>query len=294
MEKKKDTRQKSISEIKLRSLNVNGIGQQKKRDQTLKKLSWKNDDFIILVDTRLKSESLKKVKNTWTGNIHSSNNERLNSSGGILILTRRGLDVTPKESGKDKANLGRMAWEIYEMRGHRILIMGVYGPPGGGEDIQNAIFFEEEVFEVLDNETYDNVIIAGDWNVFLDPDKDQKDYKLPGKYRTKTREEIKSKMRTHNLSDIYREQNPTKREFTYKAKTGNKISSRLDYFIVDQEAAINTTKAAIEPIADPFDHSEITITVDFDKIMRGPGFWKFNNSHLENTYSSATLEKHRN
>ena len=91
-------------------------------------------------------------------------------------------------------------------------------------------------------------------------------------------------MRTHNLSDIYREQNPTKREFTYKAKTGNTISSRLDYFIVDQEAAINTTKAAIEPIADPFDHSEITITVDFDKIMRGPGFWKFNNSHLENTY----------
>ena len=177
-----------------------------------------------------------------------------------------------------------MAWEIYEMRGHRILIMGVYGPPNGGEDIQNAIFFEEEVFEVLDNETYDNVIIAGDWNVFLDPDKDQKDYKLPGKYRTKTREEIKSKMRTHNLSDVYREQNPTKREFTYKDNSGNNVSSRLDYFIVDQEAAINTIKATIEPITDPFDHSEITITVDFDKIMRGPGFWKLNNSHLENEF----------
>ena len=63
------------------------------------------------------------VKNTWTGNIHSSNNEMLNSSGGILILTRRGLDVTPKESGTDRANLGRMAWEIYEMRGHIILII---------------------------------------------------------------------------------------------------------------------------------------------------------------------------
>ena len=23
------------------------------------------------------------------------------------------------------------------------------------------------------------------------------------------------------------------------------------------------------------------MTVDFDKVMRGPGFWKFNNSHLE-------------
>ena len=91
-------------------------------------------------------------------------------------------------------------------------------------------------------------------------------------------------MRTHTLSDIYREQNPTKRKLTYKDKTGNNVSSRLDYFIVDQEAAINTTKAAIEPITYPLDHSEITITVDFDKIMRGPGFWKLNNSHLENKY----------
>ena len=91
-------------------------------------------------------------------------------------------------------------------------------------------------------------------------------------------------MRIHNLTDIYREQNPTKREFTYVDKTGNIVSSRLDYFIVDQEAATHTPKSAIEPITHPSDHSEITITVDFDKIMRGPGFLKFNNSHLENEY----------
>ena len=179
--------------------------------------------------------------------------------------------------------MGRMAWEIYEIRGHRLLIMGIYGPPGG-DDTQNATFFEEEVFEVLDNETYDNVIMAGDWNVFLDTEKDHTNYKNPGKYRTKTREEIKSKMRTHNLSDVYREQNPSKREFTYKDNSGHRVSSRLDYFIVDQEAALNTINATIEPITDPFDHSEITITVDFDKIKRGQGFWKFNNSHLENEY----------
>ena len=58
-------------------------------------------------------------------------------------------------------------------------------------------------------------------------------------------------MRTHNLSDVYREQNPTKREFTYKDNSGNNVSSRLDYFIVDQEAAINTIKATIEPIQTP-------------------------------------------
>ena len=86
-----------------------------------------------------------------------------------------------------------MAWEIYEIRGHKMLVMGIYGPPDGGEDAKNATFFEEEVFEVLDNETYDNVVIAGDWNVFLDTEKDQKNYKQPGRYRPKTREERRKK-----------------------------------------------------------------------------------------------------
>ena len=242
------------------------------------------------MDTRLKGENLKRTKSIWTGNIHSSTNDRPNSSGGILILAKKGLDIIPKESGTDKDNMGRMAWEIYEIRGHKLLIMGMYGPPGG-DDTQNAAFFEEEVFEVLDNETYDNVIMAGDWNVFLDTEKDHTNYKNPGKYRTKTREEIKSKMRTHNLSDVYREQNPSKREFTYKDNSGHRVSSRLDYFIVDQEAALNTINATIEPITDPFDHSEITITVDFDKITRGQGFWKFNNSHLENDYFKQMIRK---
>ena len=235
------------------------------------------------MDTRLRGEDLKRTKKIWTGNIHSSTNDRPNSSGGILILAKKGLDIIPKESGTDRDNMGRMAWEIYEIRGHKLLIMGIYGPPGGN-DTQNATFFEEEVFEVLDNETYDNVIMAGDWNVFLYTEKDHKNYKNPAKYRTKTREEIKSKMRTHNLSDIFREQNPTKREFTYNDNTGHNNSSRLDYFIVDQETAVNTTSATIEPITEPFDHSEITITLDFDKVTRGQGFWKFNNSHLENEF----------
>ena len=42
---------------------------------------------------------------------------------------------------------------------------------------------------------------------------------------------------------------------------------------MDHETASYTTKASIEPITIPFDHSEITITVDFDKVERGPGFW---------------------
>ena len=37
--------------------------------------------------------------------------------------------------------------------------------------------YKEEVFEVLETETYDNVIMAGDWDVFLNPTMDQKHYR---------------------------------------------------------------------------------------------------------------------
>ena len=115
----------SGSQIKFRALNVNGIGAQQKREKLLKRLNGIKDDFIILVDTRLRGESLKKAKTYWTGNIHSSINDRPNSSGGILILAKRGLDIIPRESGQDSAKMGRMAWEIYEIRGHKMLVMGI-------------------------------------------------------------------------------------------------------------------------------------------------------------------------
>ena len=104
-----------------------------------------------------------------------------NSSGEILILAKRGLYMITKESGKDKANKGRMVWGIYEIRGTKILIMGIYGPANGREDKKNAQFYEEEVFEVLDTETYDKIIMVGDWNVFVNPHMDQQNYKNPEK-----------------------------------------------------------------------------------------------------------------
>ena len=84
--------------------------------------------------------------------------------------------------------------------------------------------------------------MVGDWNVFLNPEMDQKNNKNPEKYRTNTRECIKSKLRSHTLSDIYRKQNPTTNEDTYKDRAESKTESRLDYFIVDQKTASFITK----------------------------------------------------
>ena len=46
----------------------------------------------------------------------------------------------------------------------------------------------------------------------------------------------------------------------------------------------------LKQIIQPFDHSEITLEVAFDKVIRGPGYWKINNSHLK-TYDFIKLMK---
>ena len=118
--------------------------------------------------------------------------------------------------------------------------------------------------------------------MYLDPEKDQKHYNNPNLYRARSRAAIKRNMIIHSLMDIYRDINKESLSYTYKDKTGTPYQmSRIDYFLVDQETGSYTTKAQIEEICQPFDHSQITLEVDFDKVMRGPGFWKFN-SHLEN------------
>ena len=87
-------------------------------------------------------------------------------------------------------------------------------------------------------------------------------------------------MRLHTLINIYRDTNKDSHTYTYRDKTGAPYQmSRIDYFLVDQETGAYTTKAKIEEICHLIDHSQKTLELCFDKVIRGPGLWKFN---LEN------------
>ena len=78
------------------------------------------------------------------------------------------MDMEPIKTGQDKEKKGRVAWEVYDSRGNKMLIIGIYGPPGP-EEAADIKFFEEEVFSIIDKTTYGKVKIVVDWNVFLDP-----------------------------------------------------------------------------------------------------------------------------
>ena len=57
--------------------------------------------------------------------------------------------------------------------------------------------------------------------------------------------------------------------------------ARLDYFLVDTSLASFVELVGVaSPFTTSFDHRPVMMKIDFNKVSRGPGYWKFNNSML--------------
>ena len=117
--------------------------------------------------------------------------------------------------------------------------------------------FELEVFQLLANLTYDKVIIVGDWNVYLDPIKDQLNYTNPVRYRAKTRNCIKSNMRVHSLVDIYRQLNEQSTEVTFKDKRGRNFVNDSINNINQELSTPNLTGLQIENLQEELQEMQI-------------------------------------
>ena len=104
--------------------------------------------------------------------------------------------------------------------------------------------------------------------------------------RPKSRAELHNQVEHYDLLDIYRELHPTGSDKTCRAwnKARRKADkeARLNYFIVDTGLASFVQLVGVSaPFTSSFDHRPVILNVDFNKVDRGPGYWKFNNSRLE-------------
>ena len=199
---------------------------------------------------------------------------------GVSILLKRGFPGNLLESGTDTQ--GNMAWVIVEISGKKVLVIGVYGP---SESTDNPDYFINNLFPVIDEKEYDHLIAAGDWNITLDPDKDNLGYADPHNYKKLTRGVLKREFSSRNLEDIFRVQNQESIQFSWiPFAVDSRRRARLDYFICDAGTSASTIGCKIEKM--PLhrmeeDHAEITLKVDYAKVNRGRGWWKLNNSYLK-------------
>ena len=85
-------------------------------------------------------------------------------------------------------------------------------------------------------------------------------------------------MSQHDLTDIYRFLNPTRKRFTWR-RTKPVKSARLDYFLASNSLLDLVHNTDILP-GYRSDHSIITLTLKPNKFVKGSGIWKLNCSLL--------------
>ena len=60
------------------------------------------------------------------------------------------------------------------------------------------------------------------------------------------------------------------------------MASRIEFWLVSEDVCHYVKKTCIKPIALCPDHCAVTITILVDNTWRGPGYWKLNNSLIDN------------
>ena len=101
-------------------------------------------------------------------------------------------------------------------------------------------------------------------------------------------------MSDNDMIDVWRICNSEDKRFTWVKLKPKLTWSRIDYFLVSENLVNNTVECDILPCIHS-DHSAIMYKIELTKTKRGPGFWKFNDTLIQNdlycTEMSAHIEK---
>lgn len=203
---------------------------------------------------------------------------------GTAILFGSDLQYVLKE--EKVHNHGRYIIILAEIQGNNFLLINSYLPNIEKDQVS---IIKEIILKVnsmnIPIETY--IIWGGDFNFCFDIELEA--YGGNPVEKIKSTETIETIMKEYDLCDIWRLRNQGVKRYTWRgagqgksSKPGQFLQRRLDFFLVSDELQPFVEKCDIIP-APSTDHSAITIKFkSFKEGKRGPSFWKFNNSLLEN------------
>ena len=280
----------------LLSLNVRGLREYKKNRKIFNWIIKHGGDngVTFLQETHSTSE----LENVWAKRTRSKliMSHGTSKSKGTAILFGSKLGIKIKQCILDKN--GRYVIALCELQGSNFLFINSYLP--NYEHDQVTVM--KEIVEVINQmdypvETY--ICWGGDFNVSMNLDLESSGGNPTPKI--KSIDTIETIMLEYDLCDIWRLRNPSVRRYTWRGKAQGKtnrinqtLHRRLDYFFISDELQPYVSDTDIIP-APTTDHSAITVNFKaFQADNRGPSFWKFNNSLVENESFCTQIKIHIN
>lgn len=255
------------SVVTFSSVNCQGLGNFQKRRDVFHYLKNKNYSVCFLQDTHFESKLEKYIKSEWGYECYFASHT--SNARGVAILFNNNFEFKIKKVHKDTN--GNFIIVIIEIKKEDYLLANLYGPNKDEPD------FYRQFQNVLADMNVQNVIIAGDWNLVMDPSRDYQNYKHIN--NPKSRDVVDEIIDSLDLNDIWRELNPESRRFTWR-RVNPFQQSRLDFFLISDPVVSYVESVDIE-CGYRTDHSMVTLTLKFGQSVNRNTFWKFNSSLLK-------------
>lgn len=211
----------SSLDINIASWNVRGMRKLSKLKQVLNRVKHLKSKIVFLQESHLTPSDIHQLSKRWPGQVfHASYNTY---ARGVVVLIHRSIPFQMTKITQD--TFGRYIIVQGNVLSQKLNLVNIYGP---NED--NPSFFERLFLTVSALEGLN--IIGGDFNCTIDPVLDRST-QIDATH-VQTRKTLTSYIRDLRLIEVWRAQNPSKREYSCYSST-YKTHSRIDYFLVSME-----------------------------------------------------------
>ena len=254
----------------LASFNTQGLCSQDHCKSAFNFLLSNHLDIILLQETLWTVDMEMQTNHEWNGNIFYSYSS--NTARGVAILVHSRLNAHIIETKGD--NEGCIINIMIDFDDHTISTINIYAP---STDTGRQIFFS--IIDKFIKNRHENKL-SGDFNCIANARLDTLGGDL-NRCRL-----VASTLETicyqHNLPDIWCKQNKDKRCFTWTGRhpsDDSYISTCINKFYITR--SLNLFIADVFIKLYPFsDHYYMLLSLFFDEIKQGPGYWHFNNDLL--------------
>ena len=256
---------------KIGSINCNGLGNRLKRESVINWIDNKLEDIIVLQETHSTIDTESQWNRAWRGKIYF--NHGSSNSTGTCILVKNGATHV-KICNHVIVVPGRVHYLEFDIENVSYCLVNIYAP--NSDDLS---MFERVFSDILGRNRNDFLIMCGDWNTVLDNNLD----KLGGSSthsNSKTQRFLNDIINSHGICDVFRVTRPSEKLYTHFNKKC-KTATRLDFFLIDDNLVNFPTCTTDISHGFMSDHSYISLNIQGSSIVPGRGYWKLNNSHLE-------------
>ena len=275
-----------VSGLKLNicSLNTRGLRNKNKRSKVINWSSEKKFDALFLQETFVTddfSSTFDKDFNEY-GSVFHSVSQTPHGRGVAIILSTNFPEYNVINVQTD--NEGRKVMVNIEISNTKTIftLISIYAPNEINERIHFFLELEKWISEY--SKCIENIIIGGDFNCCDKNDRQSKRI-------DKSFEAFMKLKHVHDLNDVFMFCNPKQKEFTYFHPNDKTRNSRIDYILASNFISefVKGSKIIYAPVPD---HKAVTMFLDTDNRKRGKGYWKLNNSVLEDeTYKTLIREQ---